>query len=426
MTASIELSIEGLSRIGSDPSRNLRVDLERRVSTSHPPSRDAFPEFSTMLQDQVLAPSRAPALVKKFVVHSDQLKSAARAISLPSRSSGVIAMTLSADALRLSESTSDNGFSVATTVDLIRSNLADNETIGFEIQKKVLASWSHHYDCELSFELDKDEDGLAWKGSARSFHIRTPVRFVDATAGTEEPRRLAEVNARALYDAIGYAALLIEKRTTGTQAFDGLQISGGGARSGYLGGVSLYRSAALPNDLSCILPKRNVSNALVAIGKMQGAVAIAETDDAVFINSGSTELFWTKAGRFRPFDGIFDTVMAATFNVVVAEALRIATIARIASDRGRIVLQASDSDHSLLLLSISPTSRYEGTLKGELRECSLPPASSLELNVDLADLHRVLLSIRTPDAEISISKHRLIVKSACADYVETSALAAVQ
>lgn len=376
-----------------------------------------------MPQDQVPAP--APAPVRKFVVHSDQLKSAARAISLPSRSSGVIAMTLSADTLRLGESTSDNGFSVATTFDLIRSNLAEGEIIGFEIPKQVLASWSHHYDCELSFELDKDDDALAWKGSARSFHIRTPVRFFDAKARMEEPRRLAEVNGRALYDAIGYAALLIDKRTAGAQAFDGLQISGGGARSGYLGGVSLYRSVALPNDLSFILPKRNVTNARAAIGKMQGAVVVAETDDAVFINSGSTELSWTRAGRCRPFDSIFDTAMTATFNVVVPEALGIATIARIASDRGRIVLQASDCDHSLSLLSISPTSRYEATLKGELRECSLPPDSRLELNIDLADLHRVLLSVRTPDAEISISKHRLIVKSACSDYVETSALAAL-
>lgn len=376
-----------------------------------------------MTEDQVLVPAPAPR--RKFVIHSDQLKSAARAISLPSRSSGEIAMALSAATLRLCESTSDNGVSVATTVDLIRSNLAEDEIIEFAISKKVLASWGHHYDCELSFELDKEEDALAWKGSGRSFHMRAAVRFVEAKAAAEQPRHLAEINARVLYDAIGYAALLIEKRTAGSQAFDGLQLSGGGARSGYLGGVSLYRSADLPNDLSFILPKRNVSNARAAIGKMQGTVVVAETDDAVFINSGSTELSWTRAGRCRPFDGIFDIAMTATFNVIVAEALNIATIARIASDRGRIVLHASDSGHSLSLLSISPTSRYEGALKGELRECSLMSNSSLELNIDLVDLHRVLLSIRTPDAEVSISKHRLIVKSACAEYVETSALAAL-
>lgn len=423
MTAIIEPSIEDLSRIGSGPSRNLGLELERRV----PPRIHArvmpFPEFSTMLQDQVLVP--APAPVRRFVVHSDQLKSAARAISLPSRSSGVIAMMLSADALRLGESTSDNGFSVATTFDLIRSTLAADEIIGLEIPKRVLASWSHHYDCELSFELDKDGESLAWKGSGRSFHIGTPVRLIDAKARTEEPRSLADVNARALYDAIGYAALLIENRTAGTQAFDGLQISGGGAKSGYLGGVSMYRSAALPDDLSFVLPKRNVANARAAIGKMQGALVVAETDDAVFVKSGSTELSWIKTGRCRPIDGIFGTAMTATFDVAVTEALRSATIARIASDRGRIVLETSDSDHTLSLLSISPTCRYDVAFKGALRQCSLAPGSKLELNINLADLHRVLLSVRTPNAEISISKHLLIVKSACADYVETSALAAL-
>ncbi|MEH2539174.1 hypothetical protein [Bradyrhizobium sp. AZCC 1699] len=376
-----------------------------------------------MLQEQVLVPAHAP--VRKFVVHSDQLKSAARAISLPSRSSGTITMMLSANALRLGESTSDNGLSVATTLDLTRSNLADDEIIGFELPKQLLASWSHHYDCELSFELDKNQDALAWRGSGRSFHMRAPVRFVDAKTGAEEPRHLAEINARALYDAIGYAALLIEKRTAGTQAFDGLQISGGGARSGYLGGVSLYRSTALPDALSFILPKRNVTNARTAIGKMQGAVVVAETDEAVFIKSGSTELCWIKTGRCLPIDGIFASPMAATFDVAVAEALDSATIARIASDRGRIVLETSDSDHALSLLSISPASRYDVAFKGTLRQCSLAPGSKLELNINLADLHRVLLSIRTPYAEISISKHRLIVKSAFADYVETSALAAL-
>lgn len=376
-----------------------------------------------MLQDQVLVPARAPVI--KFVLHSDQLKSAARAISLPSRSSEVIAMTLSRDALRFCESTSDNGFSVATTLDLTRSTVAESETIDFEISKKVLASLGHHYDCELSFELDKDDDILTWKGSGRSFHMRTAVRFIDAKISAEEPRHLAEVNARVLCDAIGYAALLIEKRTASTQAFDGLQLSGGGARSGYQGGVSLYRSAELPEALNFILPKRNVSNARAALGKMQGAVVVAETDDMVFINCGSTKLSWTRAGRCRAFDSVFDSAMTATFTVVVAEALGIATIARIASDRGRIVLQTSESGHSLSLKSISPTSRYEGVFKGEVRECGLTPSSNLEFNVDLADLHRVLLSIRTPVAEISISKRGLIVKSAGAEYVETSALSAV-
>ncbi|QQO34277.1 hypothetical protein JJC00_00715 [Bradyrhizobium diazoefficiens] len=374
-----------------------------------------------MLQDQVLV----PAPVRKFVVHSDQLKSAARAISLPSRSSGTITMMLSVSTLRLSEPTSDNGLSVATTLDLTRSNLADDETIGFELPKQLLASLGHHYDCELSFELDKNQDALAWRGSGRSFHMRAPVRFVDAKTSAEEPRHLAGIDARTLYDAIGYAALLIEKRTAGTQAFDGLQISGGGARSGYLGGVSLYRSTALPDAVSFVLPKRNVTNARAAIGKMQGAVVVAETDDAIFIKSGSTELSWSKTGRCRAIDGIFDTAMTATFDVAVAEALDSATIARIASDRGRIVLETTDSDHALSLLSISPAARYDVALRGTLRQCSLAPGSKLELNVNLADLHRVLLSIRTPDAEIAISKHLLIVKSACADYVETSALAAL-
>ncbi|MCK1453579.1 hypothetical protein IVB36_22565 [Bradyrhizobium sp. 35] len=374
-----------------------------------------------MLQEQVLV----PATVRKFVIHSDQLKSAARAISLPSRSSGTITMMLSSSELRLGESTPDNGFSVATAVDLVRSNLAEDEIVGFEFPKQLLASLGHHYNCELSFELDKEQDALAWRGSGRSFHMTAPVRFFEAKSRAEEPRHLAQVDARVLYHAIGYAALLIENRTAGTQAFDGLQISGGRARSGYLGGVSLYRSTGLPDALSFVLPKRNVNNARAAIGKMQGAVVVAETDDAVFIKSGSTELSWIKTGRCRPFDGIFDTAMAATFDVAVAEALDSTTIARIASDRGRVVLETSDSNHVLSLLSISPTSRYDVAFKGALRECSLAPGSKLELNINLADLHRVLLSIRTLDAEISITKHLLIVKSACADYVETSALAAL-
>ncbi|MCK1412468.1 hypothetical protein IVB55_05395 [Bradyrhizobium sp. CW4] len=376
-----------------------------------------------MLQEQVLVPIRAP--VRKFVIHSDQLKAAARAISLPSRSSGVITMTLSADALNLCEATADNGFSVATTLDLIRSNIAEGEIIGLEISKKILASLGHHYDCELSFELDRDDGVLTWKASGRSFHMRTAVRFVDAKIGAEETRHLAEVDARVLCDAIGYAALLIEKRNANTQAFDGLQLSGGGARSGYLGGVSLYRSAGLPDALRFILPKRNVSNAYAAIGKMQGAVVVAETDDMFFINCGGTKLSWARAGRCRAFDSVFDAATTAAFTVVVAEALRIATIARIASDKGRIVLQASESGHSLSLKSISPTSRYEGALNGELRGCSLTPSSSVEFNVDLADLHRVLLSIRTHIAEIAISKRGLIIKSAGADYIETSALSAL-
>lgn len=374
-----------------------------------------------MLQDQVLV----PAPVRKFVIHSDQLKSAARAISLPSRSSGTITMMLSANTLQLRESTSDNGLTVATTLDLTRSNLAEDEIIGLELPKQLLASWSHHYDCELSFELDKDQDVLAWRGSGRSFHMKASVRFVDAKTGAEEPRHLAEINARTLYDAIGYAALLIEKRTAGSQAFDGLQISGGAARSGYLGGVSLYRSTTLPDALSFILPKRNVTNARTAISKMQGAVVVAETDEALFIKSGSTELSWIKTGKCPAMDGIFGKPMAATFDVAVAEAVDSATIARIASDRGRIVLETSDHDHMLSLLSISPASRYNVAFKGTLRQCSLTSGSKLELNVNLADLHRVLLSVRTPYAEISISKLGLIVKSAGADYVETSALAAL-
>lgn len=389
----------------------------------HPRPRDAFLEFSTMLQDQVLAPARAPN--KKFVIHSDQLKSAARAISLPSRSSGVIAMTLSADALRLCESTSDSGFSIITTLDLTRSNLAQDEVIGLEVPKQLLASWSHHYDCELFFELDKDQDVLAWQGSGRSFHMRASVRFFDPKTGAEERRHLAEINARALCDAIGYAALLIEKRTASAELFDGLQISGGAAKSGYLGGVSLYRSTNLPGDLRFILPKRNVANARSAVSKMQGTVVVAETDEMVFVKSGSTELSWIKTGKCPAIDGIFDKPMAATFDVAVAEAVDSATIARIASDRGRIVLETSDHDHMLSLLSISPASRYNVAFKGILRQCSLAAGSKLELNINLADLHRVLISVRTPYAEISIAKLGLIVKSECAEYVETSALGAI-
>ena len=375
------------------------------------------------MREEVLVPAQTP--VWKFVIHSDQLKSAARAISLPSRSSESITMMLSANELRLNESTSDNCFSVATVINLVRSNLAVDEIVGIEIPKRLLASLGHHYDCELSFELDKAQHELAWKGSGRSFHIKAPVRFFDAKTDAEKPRHLTEVNGRVLCDAIGYAALLIEKRTAGTQAFDGLQIGGGGARSGYLGGVSLYRSTALPDALSFMLPKRNVANARAAIGKMHGTVVVAETDDAVFVKSGSTELSWIKRGRCQRIDGIFDTAMTATFDVAVSEALDSTTIARIASDRGRIVLETTPSDHALSLLSISPTSQYDVAVKAALRQCSLAPGSKLELNVNLADLYRVLLSVRTSDAEISISKHLLVVKSVCTDYVETSALAAL-
>jgi hypothetical protein len=87
-----------------------------------------------------------------------------------------------------------------------------------------------------------------------------------------------------------------------------------------------------------VLPKRNVTNARAAIGKMQGAVEVAETDGAVFIKSG---------------------------------------------DRGRIVLEKSDDNHSLSLLAISRAARCEVTLKGQLRECNVAPGTNLTLNIIL-------------------------------------------
>jgi len=163
-----------------------------------------------MLQNHPPAPTSA--LTSTFAVHSDQLRSVARVISLPSRSSATIEITLSTNELRLRESTTDDGFSVAATIRPIRPpDLAENEIISFEIPKQFLSSWGHHYDCELSFELDRDQDTLAWLGSGRSFHMRTPVRFVAPKDHTEEPRYLATVNCRELCDAIGYAAILIDK-----------------------------------------------------------------------------------------------------------------------------------------------------------------------------------------------------------------------
>jgi hypothetical protein len=361
-----------------------------------------------------------------FAVHSDKLRSVARMITLPNRSSETIAMLLSANELRLRESTTDNGFSVAMTIEPVQPpNLAENEILSFAIPKRVLLSWGQHYDCELSFELDRDHGTLAWRGPGCSFRVQTPILFIPPKDRPEVPRHLTNVSSRVLCDAIGYAAILIDKRTANTQAFDGLEISGGAAKSGYLGGVSLYRSTILPGDLRFILPKRNVTNARGTIGKMQGAVEVAETDQEVFIKSGNTELCWKKAGRCHPIDRIFGTATNITFNVIVAEALKSVLIANIGSDRGQIVLQASEHDCSLSLRSIAPTSSYDVALKGQLRACNLAPETKLAFDINLEDLCRVFLSVRTLDADIAMSRRHLMIKSTCADYDETSVLAAL-
>jgi hypothetical protein len=377
-----------------------------------------------MLQDQPLPQTLMPT--RKFAVHGDQLKGVARMISLPSRSSETIAITLSTDELRLSESTKNGDFSIAMTITPARPlDLTEGDTLSFEISKRFLSSWGKHYKCELFFELDKDQDTLAWQGPEPSFHINAPVRFVEPQKHEEEPRHLATLDAQILRDAIRYAAILIDNRPPKLQAYDGLEISGGSAKSGYLRGVSLYKSGNLPDTLKFMLPKRNVTNALAAIGKMQSPIDITETDQAVFIKSGNTELSWNKAGRFQSLDRILGTAMEATLNVSVTEALNSVLIASIGSDRGRIVLEQSDQGPSLSLLSIATSARYDVALKGKFRECNLSPGAKLEINIDLGDLQQVLLSIRTPDAEVSISKRLLVVKSVCEEYDEVSALASL-
>ncbi|WP_213736050.1 hypothetical protein [Bradyrhizobium sp. dw_411] len=345
-------------------------------------------------------------------------------ISLPSRSSETIAITLSTDELRLSESTKNGDFSIAMTITPARPlDLKEGDTLSFEISKRFLSSWGKHYKCELFFELDKDQDTLAWQGPESSFQINAPVRFVERQKHEEEPRHLATLDAQILRDAIRYAAILIDNRPPKLQAYDGLEISGGSAKSGYLRGVSLYKSGNLPDTLKFMLPKRNVTNTLAAIGKMQGPIDVTETDQAVFIKSGNTELSWNKAGRLQSLDRILGTAMEATLNVSVTEALNSVLIASIGSDRGRIVLEQSDQGPSLSLLSIATSARYDVALKGKFRECNLSPGAKLEINIDLRDLQQVLLSIRTLDAEVSISKRLLILKSVCEEYNEVSALA---
>jgi hypothetical protein len=375
-----------------------------------------------MLQDQPLP--QTPTPTRKFAVHSDQLKAAARMISLPNRSSESIAITLSTNELRLRESTKDDCLAVAMKITPIRPlELTEGETISFEIPKRFLSSWGKHYECVLSFDLDKDQDALAWQGPDRSFHVRAPIRFTNPQDQLEEPRHLASLDSGALLDAVRYAAVLIDKRTPNTQSFDGLEVSAGLAMSGYLGGVSLHKSNALPGTLNFVLSKRNVANALAAIGKMQGSLDIAETEQAVFIKSGDTELSWTKAGRCPPLDRIFGIATEATFTVIVDEALSSVLIASIGSERGRIVLEKLDREPSLSLLSIAPAARYGVNLKTTLCECNLEPGAKLAFNINLLDLQRVLLSARTPYAEISIGKRFLTVKSACAEYDEISVLA---
>lgn len=421
MVTKPERPIEGLSHTGSGPSQNERTGLERQVSTRIHARVVPFLEFSIVIQDQPVPQTSA---FTRFAVNSDQLKSTARAISLPSRSSGTIAMTLSTNKLRLNESTTDSGFSVARTIVPVRPlDLAEGETVSFEIPKRFLSSWGQHYDCELSFEMDKDQNTLAWHALGRSFHVRAPIRFIASPDCAEKLHHLATLHSRVLYDAIGHSALLIDKRTANTQAFDGLEISGGSAKSGYLGGVSLYKSAVLPDTLRFVLPKRNVANALAAIGKMQGPVDVTETERAVFIKSENAELRWSKAGLCRSLDRIFSTPTEATFNVIVDEARNSVLIASIGSDRGRIILEKSDQDLSLSLLSIAPAARYEVAFKGQFRESNLEPGTKLAFTVNLVDLSRVLLSVRTSDAEISIGKQFLIVKSSCAEYDEISVLA---
>jgi hypothetical protein len=375
-----------------------------------------------MQQDQILP--HTPAPTRKFAVHSNQLKAAARMISLPNRSSESIAITLSTNELRLSESTTNDCLSVAMTITPVRPlDLTEGETVSFEIPKRFLSSWGKHYNCELSFDLDKDQDTLAWQGPERSFHVRAPIGFIEPKKHAEEQRHLATVDSRVLCDAIRYAAILIDKRIPNTQSFDGLEVSGGLAKSGYQGGVSLHKSDALPGTLNFVLSKRNVANALAAIGKMQGSLDVTETDRAVFIKSGDSELSWSKAGRCPPLDGIFGIATEATFDVTVAEALSSVLIASIGSEQGRIILEKSDQYPSLSLLSIAPAARYGVTFKAKLRECKLELGTKLAFNINLPDLERVLLSARTPHAEISIGKRFLTVKSACAEYDEISVLA---
>lgn len=375
-----------------------------------------------MTQDLPL--SQSLAIPKRFTVHSDQLKAAGRAISLPKRSNDTIVMTLSADAVRLCVSTSDNGFSASMAVNPLRPlDLAEDETISFEIPKELLVSWSKHYDCELSFELDKDEDSLTWQGTGRAFQMRTVVRFIELPKDIEEHRPLANLHARAVRDAIRHAATLIEKRSPNAKAFDGLEVSGGCAKSGYRGGLSLYKSGDLPEALSFVLPKRDVTNALSLIGRMEGVVEITETDHSVFIQDENTEFRWTKAGRCPSLDRAFCQATKATFNVMRTDALSSVLIASIGSDRGRVVLEQTDQGPSLSIVSIAPTARYSVVLDGYSNTCDLEPGAQIAFNVNLTDLHRVLFGVRTSTAEISIGQQFLLVKSSCETYEEFSLLA---
>ncbi len=258
-------------------------------------------------------------------------------------------------------------------------DLIEGETISFEIPKQLLSSLGHHYDCELCFEFDQDHDTLAWRGLGRSFHLAAHARCIATRNYAEERNPLATLDARVLRDAIGHAAILIDKRTANTQGFDGLEVSGGSAKSGYLGGITLYKSDALPDALRFVLPKRNVPNALTAIGKMQGPIDISETESAVFIKSGDKELTWRKAGRCPSLDRILATATVATFNVMVAEALSSVLIARIGSDRGRMVLGNLGQNPALSLLSIAPAARYELAFEGKLLECNLGSEAKLEI-----------------------------------------------
>lgn len=340
-----------------------------------------------MLEHQI--PSQTSTPTKKFAVHSDQLKSVARMISLPSRSSETIAITLSTDELRFSESTTNDDFSVAMTITPARSlNLREGETVSLEIPKRFLSSWGKHYNCELLFELNKDQDTLTWQALDHSFVVNAPVRVVETQKHAQEQRHLVTLDAQVLRDAIRYAAILIDNRPPKLQAYDGLEISGGSAKSGYLGGVSIYKSSNLPETLKVVLPKRNVTNALAAIGKAQGSVDISETDQAVFVKSGDTELFWSKAGRFSSLDRILGVATEATFGVIVAEALNSVLIANIGSDRGRIVLERYDRGPWLSLLSIATAAKYDVTFKGRFLECNLPPGTKLSFNINLVDLPR--------------------------------------
>lgn len=190
---------------------------------------------------------------------------------------------------------------------------------------------------------------------------------------------------------------------------------------GYLGGVPLCRSTAVPNAVNFVLPKRTLPSRARRSARCGAPWSLRR----LVMQPYQLRHYRTVLDQDRPvpsIDGFCDRQVTATFDVAAGEALNSVYHCQ-NSLRAR---SDCPSDIRVRSRALACRSRRRPdpmrSSRPPLRQSSLPPSSKLEFEINLVDLHRVLLGIWTPRSRSATMRD---AKSACADYVETSALAAL-